>query len=121
MEGLMKQLSFSLSALLFGIILYAPQAYAQAKCTQGYVWREATRGDYVCVTPQTRRQAWNDNALQDARRAGRGPYGYETCKRGYVWREATTDDKVCVTPATRDQARYDSSRARQRVHAQRID
>ena len=61
--------------------------------------------------PQTRQQAWNDNAQQDARRAGGGPYGYETCKQGYVWREATTSDKVCVTPATRDQARYDNSQA----------
>jgi hypothetical protein len=109
------------SALLLGSTLYTQQAFAQAKCMQGYVWREATRNDYVCVTPQTRQQAWNDNAQQDARRAGGGPYGYETCKQGYVWREATKDDKVCVTPATRDQTHYDNSQARQRVQSQRID
>jgi len=117
----MKQLFLSLSALLLGTIVYAPQAFAQAKCAQGYVWREAARDDYVCVTPQTRQQAWSDNAQQDARRAGRGQYGYETCKQGYVWREATANDKVCVPPATRDQAHYDNSQARQRVQAQRID
>lgn len=115
----MKHLT--VSALLFGAMLYTPQAFAQAKCNQGYVWREATSNDYVCVTPQTRQQAWNDNAQQDARRAGKGDYGYETCKQGYVWREATKDDKVCVTPATRDQAHYDNSQARQRVQGQRID
>jgi hypothetical protein len=119
MEGLMKRLV--VSVVLSGTVLYAPQASAQAKCLQGYVWREAVAKDYVCVTPQTRQQAWNDNARQDARRAGRGPYGYETCKQGYVWREATRNDKVCVTPATRDQTRYDNSQARQRVVAQRID
>ncbi|MFO1109366.1 MAG: hypothetical protein U1E61_09305 [Bradyrhizobium sp.] len=117
----MKQFSLTLSAVLFGAILCAPQAYAQARCAQGYVWREATPNDYVCVTPQARQQAWSDNAQQDARRAGSGPYGYETCKQGYVWREATANDKVCVPPATRDQARYDNSQARQRVQAQRID
>jgi hypothetical protein len=115
----MKRLT--LLALLLGSTLYSSQASAQARCIQGYVWREATRDDHVCVTPQTRQQAWNDNAQQDARRAGSGPYGYETCKQGYVWREATQDDKVCVTPATRDQAHYDNSQARQRVQAQRID
>ena len=33
----MKQLFLSLSALLLGTIVYAPQAFAQAKCAQGYV------------------------------------------------------------------------------------
>ena len=83
----MKRLSFS--ALLLGSILYTPQVFAQTKC--------------------------NDNAQQDARRAGHGDYGYETCKQGYVWRGAAQDDKVCVTPAIRDQANYDNSQAHQRV------
>jgi hypothetical protein len=118
---MMMKLLFALLALSFGSALYTPQAFAQARCIQGYVWREATRNDDVCVTPQTRQQAWNDNAQRDARRAGRGPYGYETCGQGYVWREATSNDKVCVTPATREQARYDNAEARQRFQAQRID
>jgi hypothetical protein len=117
----MKRLSLLLFALLVAVTVATPYAFAQAKCAQGYVWREAAPNDYVCVTPQARQQAWADNARQDARRAGSGPYGYETCKQGYVWREATGDDKVCVTPATRDQARYDNSKARRRVVSQRID
>jgi hypothetical protein len=117
----MKQSTLGLSALLFGTLFSMPHALAQAKCIQGYVWREATQNDHVCVTPQARQQAWNDNAQQDARRAGSGAYGYETCKSGYVWREATTNDKICVVPATRDQAHYDNSQARQRVQGQPID
>ena len=102
-------------------VLASSEAFAQ-RCIQGYVWREATRSDRVCVTPATRQQAWNDNAQTDARRQpGGGPYGFETCRQGYVWREATRNDRVCVTPATRDQARYDNAQARRRVQAQRID
>jgi hypothetical protein len=104
-----------MSSCLLGCILYSSEVFAQ-QCIQGYVWREATRGDRVCVTPATRQQAWSDNAQTDARRApGGGPYGYETCRQGYVWREATEGDRVCVTPQTRDQARYDNSQAARRV------
>ena len=39
-------------------------------CLQGYVWREAVPGDYVCVTPETRAQAAQDNSLAASRRAG---------------------------------------------------
>ena len=117
----MKKLSLLFLASLFGLSLDTPSALAQARCMQGYVWREATANDNVCVTPQTRRKAWADNAQQDARRAGSGPYGYETCKQGYVWREATSGDRVCVTPDTRTQARYDNAQARRRVVSQRID
>jgi hypothetical protein len=102
-------------AALLACGLYSSPVLAQT-CIQGYVWREATRGDRVCVTPQTRQQAWNDNAQQDRRRQpGGGAYGYETCRQGYVWREATAGDRVCVTPQTRDQARYDNANAARRV------
>src|SRR5215475_10343251 len=105
----------ALSSCLLACILYSPEVFAQA-CIQGYVWREATQGDKVCVTPPIRQQAWNDNAQTDARRApGGGAYGFETCKQGFVWREATQNDHVCVTPQTRDQARYDNSQAARRV------
>jgi len=88
----MKQLV--LSSCLLGAMLSSQPALA---CVQGYVWREALHGDHVCVTAQTRQQAWNDNAQADARRLP----GSDTCKQGYVWREATRSDHVCVTPATR--------------------
>jgi len=103
---------------ILGFGLFCSPAFAQT-CIQGYVWREATQGDHVCVTPGTRQQAWNDNAQQDNRRQpGGGPFGYETCRQGYVWREATAGDRVCVTPQTRDQARYDNANATRRIARQ---
>jgi PASTA domain/TIR domain len=84
-------------------------------CRQGYVWREAAPGDYVCVLPVVRSQAQNDNAQADARRAGFGPSGPDTCKQGYVWREAFPNDHVCVTPATRQQAAQDNATAGSRT------
>jgi hypothetical protein len=39
-------------------------------CLQGYVWREAVPGDHVCVTPETRAQAAEDNSLAASRRVG---------------------------------------------------
>ena len=107
---------------LLAVGLWSSPVFAQA-CIQGYVWREATRGDRVCVTPGTRQQAWNDNAQQDNRRApAGGAYGFETCRQGYVWREARPGDHVCVHPRTRDQARYDNANAARRVaRSTRID
>lgn len=37
-------------------------------CKPGYVWREAVANDYVCVTPQTRAQARDDNSWAPRRR-----------------------------------------------------
>jgi hypothetical protein len=45
-------------------------AYGPDTCIQGYVWREAIPGDHVCVTPEVRDQAAEDNRLADSRRAG---------------------------------------------------
>jgi hypothetical protein len=104
---------FVLSSALLVSLLFSQAA--SADCIQGYVWREATQNDLVCVTPATRQQAWADNAQTDARRApGGGAYGFDTCLQGFVWREATPDDHVCVLPETRDQARYDNAQAGQR-------
>jgi hypothetical protein len=61
------------------------------RCAQGYVWREASPADDVCVTPESRAQTQIDN-----RRAER-----ETCKAGHVWREAFAGDHLCVSPETR--------------------
>jgi hypothetical protein len=78
-------------------------------CIQGYVWREAIPGDHVCVTPEVRDQAAEDNRLADSRRSPTGgDYGPDTCLQGYVWREAVPSDHVCVTPETRDQAAEDN-------------
>jgi hypothetical protein len=78
-------------------------------CIQGYVWREAIPDDHVCVTPETRAQAAEDNRLADSRRSPTGgAYGPDTCLQGYVWREVVRSDHVCVTPETRAQAAEDN-------------
>jgi hypothetical protein len=87
-------------------------AYGPGTCTQGFVWREASPSDHVCVTPQVRDEAHNDNSQSGARRnPGGGQYGPDTCSPGFVWREAVPGDHVCVTPATRAQAAQDNASA----------
>jgi hypothetical protein len=81
-------------------------------CRQGYTWREARRGDIVCVTPEVRAQVVYDNQQAPYRyEPYGGPYGPDTCRQGYVWREAFAQDHVCVTPQTRAQASYDNQQA----------
>ncbi len=81
------------------------------RCLQGYVWRRAYPGDYVCVTPGTRAQAAIDNAAA-ASRVASGGYA---CQHGYVWRQVVPTDYVCVTPGTRAQAAADNAQANNRV------
>jgi hypothetical protein len=93
------------------VIAIAPQSTrAQNTCQQGFVWREAFQGDDVCVTPETRAQAAQDNSQASARRQP-GAYGPDTCLPGYVWREARPNDLVCVTPETRAQVASDNAQA----------
>jgi hypothetical protein len=84
-------------------------------CRQGFVWREATPTDHVCVPPQTRAVTWQYNAIA---RTLVSPtdhtYGPDTCKQGYVWREATPTDRVCVPGAIRQQAHDDNAMAASR-------
>ena len=85
-------------------------------CLQGYVWRKAYSGDYVCVSPATRTEAATDNAAALSRvQSGGGAYGQYTCVQGYVWRQVVPDDYTCVTSAVRAQAAYDNSQAGNRV------
>jgi len=89
--------------------------YGVDTCIQGYVWREAYPGDHVCVTPQTRTQAANDNAEANSRRLPDGGlHGPNSCVRGYVWREARTGDLVCVSVETRSQTAADNAAATSR-------
>jgi hypothetical protein len=84
-------------------------------CLEGFVWREASPSDHVCVTPAVRQQARNDNAQSASRRnPGGGPSGPDTCVQGFVWREAFSGDHVCVTPEVRSQARSDNAIANSR-------
>src|SRR5215469_16856244 len=55
-------------------------------CISGYVWREATPEDHVCVTMETHLRTLQDNQLAGSRRnASGGTYGADTCMQGYVW------------------------------------
>jgi len=78
------------------------------QCIAGYVWREATPDDHVCVTKQTHEQTVEDNMLAGSRRDPKGgPYGADTCLEGFVWRAVFDGDHVCVTKATRAQVLLD--------------
>lgn len=105
------------SLLLLASAVLAPAAqaagdYGPDTCLDGWVWREASASDHVCVTGATRSQTANDNALAAPRRAPNGgPYGPDTCLQGYVWREASTGDHVCVTGATRSHTWADNAQA----------
>jgi hypothetical protein len=87
--------------VLVAVLLAASGACSAAGCPYGTVWREATAGDFVCVSPQTRAQAWQDNKTNPR----------ETCPRGLVWREATPTDHVCVDPGTRARTWDDNAHA----------
>jgi hypothetical protein len=90
------------------------------RCIVGFVWREATTEDKVCVTPAVRQQARQDNAQAAARRQpGGGPFGPDTCIQGFVWREAVANDHICVTPPVRQQARSDNQAADSRRNPSR--
>ncbi len=88
--------------------------YLAAQCRPPYVWRDAFYLDRVCVTPQVRDDAADDNRHRAERRDPTGPYGPMTCIQGYVWRGARDGDTVCVVPERRDQAAADNAAAASR-------
>ena len=57
------------TAVVAGASPAAAEDYGPDTCLQGYVWRDATDGDHVCVIPATRSQAHSDNGEADNRRA----------------------------------------------------
>ena len=79
-------------------------ATAAALCKNGFVWRDATNGDAVCVTPADRAEAKAQNANAANNINPHGPNGPKGCRTGYVWREAFGGDVVCVTPFERQKA-----------------
>jgi hypothetical protein len=81
-------------------------------CKSGYVWREATPDDGVCVT----RFVWKRTRIENRQAAqlrepNGGAYGPDTCKQGYVWRETIPSDRVCVLPRIRAEAAEDNRQA----------
>lgn len=77
--------------------------YGPDTCIDGFVWRDAIPGDHVCVTPDRRTLAANENATAGLRVDPTGAYGPNSCMAGFVWREAYVGDVVCVTPDRRSQ------------------
>jgi len=112
--------SISVGALTANSANISITSQMAGRCIQGYVWREASPTDHVCVTGATRTQASQDNAQAASRRAGSGPYGPDTCKQGFVWREAFPNDHVCVTTSTRTQAAQDNSQAAARSNPAKL-
>jgi len=99
----------------------AAGSHGPLTCLDGFVWRQATTSDHVCVTPEVRAQTARDNAMAPTRRsATRGTFGPDRCVAGYVWREAVPGDHVCVTPATWQQAHDDNLTAGARRNALRV-
>ncbi len=95
--------------------------YGPDTCLNGFVWRGVAATDHVCVPPDVRTQAAQDNSQAAARRSTTGgPYGPGTCVQGYVWREAFAGDHVCVSPAARSQAWGENGRAASRRDEVRV-
>jgi hypothetical protein len=87
-------------------------------CPQGFVWREASPADHVCVTPEQRMETRLENAAGPARVSQTDhTYGPNTCVQGYVWREAFTGDAVCVTPLQRAAAKQQNSVAPEQIRS----
>jgi hypothetical protein len=88
----------------------APGFNCPAGCKPGFVWRNATNEDRVCVAPSIRAQIRADNKLAAGRRtyaprprADLSPPSYKIpCKAGYEWRQAVPDDYVCVSVSALD-------------------
>lgn len=96
--------ALSLSLASFGTVAPAgaePLTYGPDTCRQGYVWREASFDDHVCVRPASRSLVKRENRTANSRIDPAGAYGPYTCINGFVWREAFAGDVVCVTPERR--------------------
>lgn len=104
---------FCAAIMAIPVLVGAGSAKAMA-CKQGFVWREATNVDQVCVTQASREKVRQENRIAPSRTAGGGAYGPDTCKQGFVWREATGADKVCVSRERRSEVRSENAQAGQR-------
>jgi hypothetical protein len=86
--------------------------YGPDTCQDGYVWREASASDHVCVAPSSRDEARTDNSQAPSRvSATDHSYGPDTCIPSFVWREAFQNDHVCVSPAVRDRTKSENQDA----------
>lgn len=89
--------------------------YGPDTCQKGFVWREASPKDHVCVKPGVRKQTHDENAKASSRRDPKGgAYGRDTCLTPFVWRDAFAGDHVCVPVPSRTQAADDNKMAASR-------
>ena len=78
-------------------------------CVDGFVWRDASAADHVCVAPSSRNDARTDNAAAPSRvNPTDHTFGPHTCLQGFVWREAFAGDTVCVTTSTRARSKQEN-------------
>ena len=78
-------------------------------CIDGFVWREASASDHVCVAPTSRNDAQADNAAALSRVSPTDhSFGPQTCLQGFVWREAFAGDTACVAAATRTRSKQEN-------------
>jgi hypothetical protein len=91
-------------------IAQAPVTLPPCRCSQGYVWREAFQGDYVCVTPDERSRVARQNATAHSNysfdytipvsfrlRGVTRPVLYGLCTTNLQYRQADMGDYVCVS------------------------
>lgn len=78
-------------------------------CMPGFVWRQATGDDRVCVRPDRRRDVAQETADAPSHTRSNG-----FCEDGYVWREAVAADRVCVRPNRRRIAKDENTLAKSR-------
>jgi hypothetical protein len=89
-----------------------PSDLTPETCAEGFVWREATPADKVCVTRSRQREV---------ARANRSGSRLLTCPSGQVHREAVAarpgdgGDRLCVSPAERNLVREENAAAYSRT------
>jgi hypothetical protein len=82
------------------LIAGLPAPAAAGPCKVGFVPRQTSPDDGICVPPDSRDLVVAENARAVMLWLS-GAYGPKTCAQGYVWREAIAGDLVCVTPDRR--------------------
>jgi hypothetical protein len=119
--GCITAAAVALMLVLTSVSASAAGSHGPLTCLDGFVWRQATPRDHVCVTPEVAAQTAGDNASAPTRRsATSSTFGPDLCVAGFVWRAALPGDRVCVTPATWQQAHDDDLTAGARRNALRV-
>ncbi|MDV3243075.1 MAG: hypothetical protein LOY00_15120 [Methylocaldum sp.] len=116
-----KTLALLLLPAFIGGVAEESVAQDPRDCLPGYVWRAARADDLVCVIPQSRPLAADENAKAPFRREPGPRDGVYYCLSGFVWREAYEGDTVCVTPAARQRVWEENALAASRTVAGGVD